>query len=88
MNRFILIIITVIFFSCKKNDKREFENFLLSISTQIENHLTKIEELSKEQGEKFDRNDLTDELVYCINLLKTVEPIHYANKRYKIQNLG
>ena len=41
----------------------------------IENHITKIEKLSKEQGEKFDRNDLTDELVYCIHLLKTVEPL-------------
>jgi hypothetical protein len=42
----------------------------------IESLLQKIERQSKEADEHFDRNDLSDELVYCIHILKNTEPLY------------
>ena len=53
----------------KLSGRKDYEEF-------INNHLQSIEKAAEEANEHFDRNDLSDELVYCIHLLNNVEPLY------------
>lgn len=53
----------------KLSGRKDYNDF-------IENHLQKIEKLFEEKNKKLDRNDLSNEFVYCIHLLKNITPLY------------